>query len=556
MSKDSEKIKWGLDNNLDPNSVRINLEIPEEIFFEVQKHAKETWNSISNVLAKGLWTYIKDKFIEEERRKEVWHIIWDLTIEELENEVLNFMNTSPTEFAFWTEAKIYKMHIPWKDEDVLVVKRKYRWTSLEEFDIHTKAKEIEFLLKREWVENSVHIPSLFHHFNKDWEEYILMEFIEWKTLYLMIIESILENQTIKYWEKINDLDTQKEFYYIFYNILKEKKLWDLSLSDFNKLELSDIYELLSDEEWFLKEIDIETDIDWENILKYLYWILNEQWVLNIKVDSTMDMWWLEINKFLFDIVNNNNFSELPIFSTLEWLHLSKNISKFLSFMHKNWLYHRDLWSNTRNIILYKTEDWLYIANIIDFWKSKIFDSIVDNMEAYREENADGSFTRYVNDEMIVTKYIEKLSGEKKQRYRLVDKQKEIILNDLLEIWEKYWVKPNDIKLSFNFISRYKNIVYFDRLKDILLKREVVWWYKLNLSKTKKADLVKEREDDKSRVLADIITLMYFSKDENFNKIMSFIWNLKSDDDFNPPLKDKYIDLYSKIFIDVSKKRKK
>jgi len=550
MSESEKKIDWKT------SSVTINLRLPEDVFSELKKHAQDTWKSISKVLAQGLWTYLKDNFIEEERRKEVWHIIWDLTVEQLENEVLNFMNTSPTEFAFWTEAKVYKMHIPWKKEDVLVVKRKYKWTSLDEFDIHTKAKEIEFLLKKEWIENNVHIPSLFHHFNKDWEEYILMEYIKWKTLYLMIIESILSNQTIRYWEKIGDLETKKEFYYIFYNLLKDKKLGDLNPDDFNKLWLNDIYELLSDKEWYFKEIDIKTDIDWENILKYLYQILDEEWILDVKVDSTIDMWWLEINKFLFDIVNNNDLTKLWIFSTLEWLHLSKNISKFLSFMHKNWLYHRDLWSNTRNIILNKTEDWLYKANIIDFWKSKVFDSVVDNRDAYIEENADGSFTKYVNDEMIVTKYIEKLSWEKKEKYRLVDKQKEIILNDLLDIWEKYWVKTDDIKSSFNSISRYKNIVYFDRLKDILYKREVVWWYKLNLSKTKKSDLIKEREEDKSRVLADIITLMYFSKEENFNKIMSFIWNLKLDKKFKPPLKDEYINLYSNIFIDVSKKRKK
>ena len=550
MSESEKKIDWKT------SSVTINLRLPEDVFSELKKHAQDTWKSISKVLAQGLWTYLKDNFIEEERRKEVWHIIWDLTVEQLENEVLNFMNTSPTEFAFWTEAKVYKMHIPWKKEDVLVVKRKYKWTSLDEFDIHTKAKEIEFLLKKEWIENNVHIPSLFHHFNKDWEEYILMEYIKWKTLYLMIIESILSNQTIRYWEKIGDLETKKEFYYIFYNLLKDKKLGDLNPDDFNKLWLNDIYELLSDKEWYFKEIDIKTDIDWENILKYLYQILDEEWILDVKVDSTIDMWWLEINKFLFDIVNNNDLTKLWIFSTLEWLHLSKNISKFLSFMHKNWLYHRDLWSNTRNIILNKTEDWLYKANIIDFWKSKVFDSVVDNRDAYIEENADGSFTKYVNDEMIVTKYIEKLSWEKKEKYRLVDKQKEIILNDLLDIWEKYWVKTDDIKSSFNSISRYKNIVYFDRLKDILYKREVVWWYKLNLSKTKKSDLIKEREEDKSRVLADVITLMYFSKEENFNKIMSFIWNLKLDKKFKPPLKDEYINLYSNIFIDVSKKRKK
>jgi uncharacterized protein (DUF433 family) len=33
---------------------------------------------------------------------------------------------------------------------------------------------------------------------------------------------------------------------MFYDLLKEKKVDDLTLEDFNKLELNDIYELLTD----------------------------------------------------------------------------------------------------------------------------------------------------------------------------------------------------------------------------------------------------------------------------------------------------------------------
>ncbi len=534
---------------------KISFTLPNNILGEVEEHAQEIGKTVEEIISQSLWKMLKEWFVEYEKRKEIWHIIWNLSIEELESEVLDFLRTDPSEFAFWSEAKIYKMHIPWKKEDVLIIKRKYKWTSTEEFDIHNLVKNLEFSSKKDWINTNVHIPALFHHFNKNGEEYILMEYIKWKTLYLMIIEAILSQETIEYWEKIKDINRKKEFYYIYYSLFKNKKLWDLDLNDFYKLNIWEIKELLSDGNWFLKEIEIESDLHWEKILKYLYLILKEEGIINIDIDSQMDLWWLKINKFLFDLINRKDFSNLSIFTNSQALYLSKNINSFLSYMHKNWIYHRDLWSNTRNIILQKQEDWLYKPTIIDFWKSKVFDSMVDNIEAYIEENVDWSFTRYVNDEMIVIKYIEKLSWEKKEWYKLIDKQKEIILNDLLEIWKKYWVKLDDIKSSFNSISRYKNVVYFDRLTEILFNREVIWWYKLNLSKTKKADLIKEREEDKSKVLADIITLMYFLKEENFNKVMSFIWNLKLDNNFNPPLKKEYIDLYSNIFIDVSKKRK-
>ncbi len=549
MSEKESKIDWKL------NSVRVNLRLPEEVYSEIKKHAQETWKSVSTVLSKGLWTYIKDKFIEEEKRKEVWDIIWNLSVEELENEVLKFIESNPIEFAYWTEARVYKMHIPWKKEDVLVVKRKYKDTSLDEYELHSKAKEVEILLKKEWIENNVHIPTLFHHFNKEGEEYILMEYIDWKTLYLMIIESILSNQTIKYWEKINDLDVKKEFYYIFYDLVKNKKIKDLSLEDFYKLELNDIYELLTDENWYFKEIDIESDISWENILKYLYWILDEQWILDVKVDSIMDMWWIEINKFLFDIVNNNDLSKIAIFSKLEWLYLSKNISNFLIKMHDNWLYHRDLWLNTRNIILKKTEDWFFRANIIDFWKSKVFDWVVNNKEAYFEENSDWSFTRYANDSMIVTNYIDKLTNKQVDKYRLIDKQKQSILEKIFDIWNKYNVDKSDLKFSFENIWRYKNTVYYENLIKILSSREIIWWFKLNLSQSKNKEVSKEREIDNSKVLSNIIVLMYFVRNVNLVKIIQYIKKIEKSKDFNIVRKKEYINLYKNILDDISRMRR-
>jgi hypothetical protein len=39
----------------------------------------------------------------------------------------------------------------------------------------------------------------------------------------MIIESILSKETIAYGEKIKDKEVQKEFYSMFYYILKDKK---------------------------------------------------------------------------------------------------------------------------------------------------------------------------------------------------------------------------------------------------------------------------------------------------------------------------------------------
>ena len=551
MTNDSNKSP----ENNERSHRSVTLRLPTDIHENIRKLASQHWVSVSKILVEGLDTFIKDNFIEKSKQEEVWEIIWDLKIEELQWEVLKFLETNPREFASWTEAKIYKMHIPWKQEDVLVVKRKYKWTSLEEFDIHSKAKEIEFLLKQKWIDNNVHIPALFHHFNKDGEEYILMEYIKWKTLYLMIIESILKNETIKYWEKIKDIESQKDFYHIFYTMLKNQKLWDLTREDFDKLDIKDIKKILWNDEWYLEELDIETDEDGENILKYLYWLLKEQWVLNINIDSIKDMWWLKINKFLFDIVNREDFKWLWFLSTTQALFLSKNLWQFLREMHDNWLYHRDIWNNTRNIILTQSENWLYIPTIIDFWKSVIVDKNLSDNEVYIEENADSTSTRYANDEMIINRYIDKLSTVDEKPYRLVDKQKENSLEKLMLIWEKYWVFTEDLKSAFNFISWYKNVIFFDKLKNILNSRKVAWWYELNLSKTNNKEKFNERVIDKSKILSEIIVLMFFTREQNFEKILYYIEKLDNDKSFNPPRKKEYIELYKNIFEDIWRIRK-
>ncbi len=550
MDNDSNKSSENNEQNHD-----IDILMVSDIHDKIKKLAQESWVSIWDIIKQTVKTFSDANFIDKYKQREILEIIWDLKLEELQWEVLKFLETNPREFASWTEAKIYKMHIPWKQEDVLVVKRKYKWTSLEEFDIHSKAKEIEFLLKQKQIDNNVHIPALFHHFNKDGEEYILMEYIKWKTLYLMIIESILKNETIKYWEKIKDIDAQKDFYHIFYTMLENKKIWDLTRQDFDKLDINDIKNILWNDEWYLEEINIETDEDGENILKYLYWLLKDQWVLNISIDSIMDMWWLKINKFLFDIVNREDFKWLWFLSTTQALFLSKNLWQFIREMHNNWLYHRDIWNNTRNIILTQSEDWLYIPTIIDFWKSVIVDKNLSDNEVYIEENADSTSTRYANDEMIINNYIDRLSTVEEKPYRLVDKQKENSLEKLMLIWKKYWVFTEDLKSAFNFISWYKNVIFFDKLKNILNHRKVAWWYELNLSKTNNKEKFNERIIDKSKILSEVIVLMFFTREQNFEKISSYIEKLDSDKSFNPPRKKEYIELYKNIFEDIWKVRK-
>jgi len=175
----------------------------------------------------------------------------------LEWEVLKFIWKNTVPHSKGTEAEVFKMNIPWNDKEVLLVKRKYENTSENEFSLHYIAKDIQNSLHEEW-ESIVHVPTPIHHFNDGKNEYILIEFVKWKTLHLMIAESVLSQEIIKLWEKIQNEELRKTFYYSYYSYQNPWK--DLiEMDDFYDLSIDKILELLSDENWYMKDIDFVTD---------------------------------------------------------------------------------------------------------------------------------------------------------------------------------------------------------------------------------------------------------------------------------------------------------
>lgn len=509
----------------------VEFELPKGILATIKEEAERTWDTVENIISQWLWTHLKDKYVEKERQEEMGDIIWNLNIKELETEVLHFMASKPSEFAHWSEWQIFKMNIPGKAWEVMVVKRPYKETWEKEYDLHKKAKEIEILYNKENPENIVKVPSIFHHFN-DWnDDYVVMEYIKWKTLYLKIIEEILSSETILLGEKISDEELKKLFYYHYYYLLEDKIIWDIDMDDFYYLSIEEILKLLMDEKWYLKAIDLEYDSKWEDKFKVLYWILKDAWVkFEWDPKAVFELAWDPVNKMIYDKVNFDNFNEIWFLSNIQKVNLSNNLNKFLTFSHKKWFYHMDLWCNTRNIILTEKE-WLYVPTIIDFWKSKF---LWDDNNASSIEKEDDYF--------IIKNFIENL--EVKEKKKLINNY----IEKLCDLTKKFKLNKEDIIANYNYYERYPYIIFFNNLKEVLFSWEIPGQVKLDLWKN-------WEEKYNSMVLSKIITLMFFTREENFGLISKYIDDLEKDKNFKIPFKKKIISIYRDLYHKISEIRK-
>lgn len=525
----------------------IKFNLSADLKEQIQKISDRTGQSVEEIISEWLWSSIKERFIDKERQKEMWKIIWNLSIEKLEEEVLHFIHNKPRNFAHWSEWEVFKMHIPWKADDIIVVKKEYKITWEREYNLHKKIKEIEISLNLDEY-NIVKIPSVFHHFN-DWnDDYLVMEYIPGKTLYLMIIEAIISQITIKYWEKIKNESEKKAFYWYYYNILKRETSEEIIHNDFEELTLDECIREISNKNWELREINIDSDDQWNIIIKNLYWILNTYWVNEAwNINSFMG-----VNNFIYNMIENSKFEWIWIFSELESKKLEKWLKLFIDNMQEEGFYHRDLWDNPRNIIFTSTDFW-YIPSIIDFWKAKYYKTWKwdDNPFREKDEILNKSF---VQDYKIIDNYIKKfIINDNKVVYNFYNKEddkeskKENDLNKLYNIWNELNISKHNIYDAYVIVNASNETTYYKYLLNILETKEAkyVRWYKLDLWKN-------WDKEWNNKVLSEIIALMFFVKDENIEKVFTYINDL-------PKKKGRWIDykgIYMDIYNKVSEIRKK
>lgn len=263
---------------------------------------------------------------------ELFQLLWK---EYLRNLVLETYKKLSS-FTAWQEGEVYKIDLWFKK--LLLVKKRLRPGSSNEFELHKTVYEIA-KNSDSWVKVPVPIDSFI-----DWEnELILMEYINWKTLYNIVWQSIVKDVLFKKierhtknnrdWSLINNFNSYKEKYLIDWKI------------DFENDSIC--------EEWVLELL----------FIMFQSWLIKENpWTI------TFDKW--KKSYPVMEKIYKENFSKAMIFDTEEQKNDTvKKIRQFLDEIHKEWFYHRDLWWNPRNIMFEKIDNE-YKVTIIDFWKSE------------------------------------------------------------------------------------------------------------------------------------------------------------------------------------------
>ncbi len=456
----------------------------------------------------------------------------------LEKEIKKYFESSPHMITEGSEWMIYTMNIPGQWEVVVIKKvREHLSKNNIEYENHYKFKELEIELDINGDENIVKIPTPIHHFN-DWNsEYIVMEYIPWKTLYTMILEKLVEEDALSYLSKINNETDKKDFLFMYYQFI----YWETSEEDFLKMTYDEILSIITGSDWYIKSVSFDDDTKAEQNTINIYTKLRELRLIDWNpMLSEIDENWNWINSFLNHRIEKIMWEKwLWVFSQSTWKYIQDQVLNFLKKSHDKNLYHMDLWWNPRNIMFVRNSNQEYIPYIIDFWKSEC------GWEwSYENHLLWGTYVRDENINLFIK------NSSSWIRVKLLEDEKLIDLNDCYEIWKKieseFGIKIEDegIKNANIVALSSKNIIYYNSLINIL-KTGYVRWYKLNLWKN-------WDENDNSWVLAEIIVLMFYVRDENFWKILDYIDNLKR---VEFTWKKIAIPLYKKIYEEVKKLRK-
>lgn len=313
-------------NTLLPNE--ISDKEAKKIYQFLSEHSKEDILSLIQ-MSKSQWL---NKILEDSQN---YQKILSLIKEEIVLWQTEYINE-------WAEGIVYKVNIPWLKTFLAIKKNKnFNKNFNNEYDSQQKAYDI---LK--WNKNPywVKVPNIIGIINENGAEYLVMEYIEWKTLYNHIMEYLL---------------TQK------------KSIPVKTIQNLNDKDLTDI---------FLSKFWLHTE--WDNYIKKrskALSIIHEQ---KIKLSQNLDQ--KKSNAFVF---------------------VKKSIKEWLEILHKNEFYHRDLWNNPTNMILKK--DWeYYIPYLIDFWFSA-YGAMIDEENPYHNNSYvwDKISTMKLIDDMKILDYL-------------------------------------------------------------------------------------------------------------------------------------------------------
>lgn len=264
--------------------------------------------------------------------------------------------------------KIYVTTVFTKEwaKKVLVIK-KQEWNSYRnEFDCHIKAIDLFHNNKTIWVPQLYGSKSYVkknEHGRPYEESYIVMEYIEWKTIYCCLIEKLVEKWYLQH--------------KVFFDETSFMVRYQNDIIDHNKLNSRSIFNFSNDAlagSAFFEALEImnkNSELNWmsQNFMRHILIAKPYQIIMGIIEDTQ--------NLFLFEKGDKSFMNQ---------------VIKSIKEMNKNDLYHRDLWKNNRNLILWD-DNKMYI---IDFGIA----TRVWSWDPFNIESNDGwkkTVTRYQND---------------------------------------------------------------------------------------------------------------------------------------------------------------
>lgn len=300
---------------------------------------RETWN------IKKMWNiWSISKRIQDVLKE-------DISPSELGNFVLNqieekILNNQIEHIWQGTEWIIYKVIIDipwWQKQIILAMKNRFDDNIKNESTMHERFSNIS-KNKEYWVR----VPKIFGSKEINGENYLLMEFINGKTLFNLKLEKIaeeiykkFENKYPEFWKWMKSINKN-----IDNNNINKCHMFNFETDQMARDELFKIISFLNDQQ--------------DLFITKRTWI---KWITFLDKKAFDDILWKiyydeEIDKTIFDLKR--------------WRDIQDKLKNFFYASHKEWLFHRDIWGNPANLMF--EQDWdTIVPVVIDFGKSKQYD---------------------------------------------------------------------------------------------------------------------------------------------------------------------------------------
>ncbi len=473
--------------------------ISQNFFRESTIYAPDVHELVDHVMTQIISLQKKSKWPENEvpedkDNEELFQLLWK---EYLRNLVLETYKKLSS-FTAWQEGEVYKIDLWFKK--LLLLKKRLRHGSSNEFELH---KTIYQITKKS--NSQVKVPVPIDSFI-DWEnELILMEYVNWKTLYNLVWQSIIQNILLR-------------------NIAKYIK---------NNAD----WVLISNIKWYNEKYLIDWKIDFENdsiceewVLELLY-IMYQSWIIK---DNP---WSITYNKWkksypILEKIYKDNFLKATIFDSIKQKENTiKDIKHFLDEIHNQWFFHRDLWWNPRNIMLEKIWDE-YNITIIDFWKSEKLSPWAKS--SYYDQF---SWAYYDEDNGIVTS-LNSLEIEKEETSK--SSVSEDITWDIILKATNIWLELTQdfLENNYNFLKN-RNSTIKKLYNDLIEWKNKNHWSYIFLKN--KLDIFESSSTDKWK--KELFIMIHSLTQKEKNKLSEYFNNFLTESKSSKKYK------YAKLFID-------